>query len=77
MSRSYKKTSIAGIHGSDGEKFYKKVRSGKERAKVRELLAAGEYEDLEEELEPWDEWNTSRDGKMWFDQDEFPKLMRK
>ena len=77
MSRSYKRTPITGIHGSNGEKFYKRARSGKERAKVRELLAAGAYEDLEEELAPWDEWSTARDGKTWFDPDDFPKLMRK
>jgi hypothetical protein len=77
MSRSYRKTPITGIAGSKSEKWYKRFRAKRERAKVRELLAKGLYELLEVELCPWDEWDTGRDGKQWFDPLLHPKLMRK
>jgi len=77
MTKSFKKTPITGITHSESERNYKRLRSSQERMRVREALAHGEYELLEGELVPWDEWSTGRDGKRYFNPEEFPKLMRK
>lgn len=77
MSRSCRKTPITGIAGSSSEKWYKRFRAKKERAKVKEVLSLGLYDLLEIELAPWNEWDTGRDGKQWFDPLVYPKLMRK
>jgi hypothetical protein len=71
MSRSYRKTPIIGVCGSDGMRAYKAYRAGQERARVRGKLAHGDYDGLEFELAPWDEWDCPRDGKEWWG-DELP-----
>jgi len=65
MSRSYRKTLIDGIAGSKSEKFYKHVRAGQERMKLRNLLAHQQFDDADTELVPWNEWEAGRDGKAW------------
>jgi hypothetical protein len=82
MSRSRRKTPVIGICGNDGsEKVYKRIRAGKERARLRELIAHERYDDAMFELAPWDEWDTARDGKHYvagrMDDDELVILMRK
>lgn len=72
MSRSYKKHAISGnCGGSSSEKSYKRERARLERARCREALhlmkitQGSEGESPSYELAPWDEWSTSRDGKMY------------
>jgi len=80
MSDSYRHTPVIGFCGSCSEKFYKALRNGRERVRVRGLMAVGEYDMLKFELVPWDEWQTMRDGKVWLGVDvwsESPMLMRK
>lgn len=64
MSRSYRKTPIAGIASWDGVKFYKRLHSHQERTKLRQCLRAGDY-DVGYQLVRWNEYECSRDGKRW------------
>ena len=66
MSRSYRKTPIFGNCGSGGMPIYKRYRAGRERARVRARIAHGEYDNLDTELAPWNEWDCPRDGKHWW-----------
>lgn len=77
MTRSYKHTPVVGMTTAESDRGYKKMRASRERARERELIAHGEWDALEHELVPWEVWDTDKDGKMWFDPDEYPELMRK
>ena len=55
-----------GMCVAHSEKWYKRHRAKRERAKLRNALANNEYEKAETELSPWDEWSTDRDGKRWW-----------
>jgi hypothetical protein len=46
-------------------KWFKRLHSSVERAKLREALAHGEYDKIDAVLERWNEWSSPRDGK-WF-----------
>jgi len=76
MSRSHRKHSITGHTTSESDKWYKRFFHRKERARVRNLLSHCQYEELEFEL-PYDDWSAPKDGKKYFDREEFPELMRK
>ena len=75
MSRSYRKTPILPVAGGGGMREYKQYRAGQERARVRGKIARGDYEGLEVELAPWNEWDCPRDGKRWWPQ--MPNWWRK
>jgi hypothetical protein len=80
MSRSYRKTRITGIAETNAGsmKWYKRYHSSQERMRVREAIHAQEYELLENEIVPWNEWDTPRDGKRyWHDDEWWEKIRRK
>ena len=64
MSRT-KRRPFAHNAGGDSERWYKQERSSRERARVRQAIDRGEFDDLDQQLSPWEEWNTSRDGKCY------------
>lgn len=82
MSRSYRKTPIVGIAKSENVRWYKQLRASTERTLERMLLRKASLEDenaaadLSVEQEPWNEWNSPRDGKQWIG-NRYPKLLRK
>ena len=65
MTHSYKHNPIFGTVGSKSSKWYKKMLHGQERARIRNLIAHGQYELAELVLAPWDAWDDPRDGKRW------------
>ena len=81
MSRSYRKNLITGIAVAkrSSMRSYRKERSGKERAKQRNLLANAQRGDenaastLMHEQEPWNEWDCPRDGKRRWDLEDWEK----
>lgn len=81
MSNSYKKTPITGQCSSRSSKWYKRIRHGQERAKEKELLAHGDYDNLDAELAPFDDWSDPRDGRFWmprlYNREQIKKRMRK
>lgn len=83
MSRSVRRTSICGaICGqlrSDSEKESKMQWHRKMRAMIRQRLHCFDPDTvlLPLENEVVDVWDMGKDGKIFFDQREFPRLMRK
>lgn len=79
MSRSYQHTPITGVAVSTSEKFYKKLRVGMERCRIRSLFAARRYEEARWEQVPWNEYVTDRDGKCYYFKDDpyYQQVMRK
>lgn len=65
MSRSKRKTPIQGITNCRSNKRFKKHEHGAERSKVKCLLKQ-DREDLPHPKEYGNEWNSPRDGKVWF-----------
>ena len=51
------------IATDSGIKWYKQYHNGRNRAKLRSMLAHGNY-DVGYELIPWNEWDCPRDGKQ-------------
>jgi len=76
MSRSYKKHPFCGI-ASTSDKWYKRMRHGAERSRLRAKLAHWDFDGLEFELAPYDDWASPKDGKIRFDPTKYPELMRK
>jgi len=62
MSRSRRKLFMP-LCGNDGIKWYKQYHNGRNRARLRTMLASGNY-DVGYELIPWNEWDCPRDGKQ-------------
>jgi len=75
VSRSRRKTPIAGITTAASNKAFKVFEHRRERAIVRTALAAGE-EDVLHHKTTGNEWSSPRDGKRWHGNG-YPKLMRK
>lgn len=71
MTRSYKHTPIFGIACTKSPKWYKVIRHGQERARVRQALAHGEWERAEVQLAPHNMWFDPRDGQR-YDADFYP-----
>ncbi len=65
MSHSIRHTPIFGNTGSKSSKSYKAALHGRERARVRELIVHGKYDEAEVELAPWNAWDDPRDGKVY------------
>lgn len=76
MSRSRRKTPVAGIAGTS-DKADKQKASRKLRRIVKERLTTGRYDSLPRKREASDVWGFSKDGKMRFDPGRWPRLMRK
>ena len=78
MSRSRRKTSIAGIAKSKrkSEKYDKRLANRKQRRVTKEVMSRGK-ELLPEKREISNVYSFVKDGKRWFDADKHPDIMRK
>lgn len=76
MSRSRRKTPITGNTLAESEKTDKQLARRAGRKRVKELIRAGRYDELPEDNEG-ESWGWAKDGKQFFDEEEFPNLMRK
>jgi hypothetical protein len=75
MSRSRKKTPVAATTTAASDKAFKQMEHRRARRAVKAL-------DLTESDPPepkafGDPWNSQKDGKIYFDADRHPDLMRK
>jgi hypothetical protein len=78
MSRSRKHTPISGHTNARSEKRDKRAANRKLRRRIRATMQANpETESLPELRELSDVWGMDKDGKHYFDADEYPTLMRK
>ena len=66
MSRSRQKSWVHKWACARSERAYKRIRAGRERARVRQALHHGEWEKAEVELARWEEWHTGRDGYVGY-----------
>ena len=64
MSRSYRKTPMAGIASWNGIKWYKRYWNSRQRRRWKDMVAHGDFDNIDSEL-PWNEWDTPRDGKFY------------
>jgi len=79
MSRSRRKTPICGITTAGSDKWFKVSTHRANRARLRFLLAHGDYENAEVDP-PYNDYNTPKDGKQILSKEtikRIPKLMRK
>lgn len=77
MSRSYKHTPITGSTKAASEKEDKR-RARKQWRRLTHVLLQTDAEVLPELEEVSDlDWTGAKDGKGWFDPDEYPRLLRK
>ena len=66
MSRSFRKTPIMGISGGNScQKYFKKQEHSRERTLVHQQLNKLDC-DLPSPKQFGNEWDSPRDGKMWF-----------
>lgn len=82
MSRSHRKTSIAGIACAKSEKRDKQMCNRKLRAKARRMLSLCDYHGecgcvMPVQREVVNIYTMAKDGKCWFDKNKYPKMMRK
>lgn len=78
MSRSRRKRPFSGITTSDTEKQDKRIANRKLRRKVKVRLATDPEPDvLPHVREVSDPWGMAKDGKMRFDPERHPGLLRK
>lgn len=83
MSNSYRKTPISGITTSSSDKWYKTRWHKKERRKIRQLLQKGLFDLVNKLFYPFDDWETPKDGKTYFEElkakdiKTYKKMMRK
>ena len=76
MSRSRRKHSYHGVTCSRSEEWDKKKWHRAYRHACDRMIRKGE-EDMPDYREYSDPWGMDKDGKLWFDPEECPKLMRK
>jgi hypothetical protein len=78
MSRSRKHTPISSNTTSSSEKRDKRIANRKLRRRTKATVQTNpEAESLPELREVSDVWGMDKDGKHYFNADEFPTLMRK
>ncbi len=78
MSRSLKKTPVAGITTATSEKQDKRLANRLERRKNKQLLEMTEDDtSLLLKREVSNVWVMDKDGKIRFDPIKYPKLLRK
>jgi|WetSurMetagenome_2_1015567.scaffolds.fasta_scaffold1013305_1 hypothetical protein len=65
MSRSYRHSLIGPVASDKGIKWYKRVWNSKERRRWKDAVKKGLY-DLAEFARPWNEWDSPRDGKVFY-----------
>lgn len=76
MSRSYRHHAITGVTTSRSEKREKRLARRILRHEQEKALKL-EKEVLPHKNEISDIYDFSKDGKMWFDKNKYPKYMRK
>jgi hypothetical protein len=78
MSRSKRKTPIAGMTNASSEKWDKRQANRRIRRRVKESLAADPCADvLPDRRELSDAWTMAKDGKKWCDPRRFPGVLNK
>jgi len=77
MTRSRRKTPIAGATAAGSEKDDKQASHRKLRRAVRQLIPSGKDDTLPVEQELTNPWSMAKDGKLYFDPANHPRLMRK
>ncbi|SKA06368.1 hypothetical protein [Novilysobacter spongiicola] len=77
MTRSKRKTPIAGAAAAGSEKDDKQASHRKLRRAVRQLIPSGKDDTLPVEQELTNPWSMAKDGKLYFDPANHPRLMRK
>jgi hypothetical protein len=78
MSRSKRKTSIAGNATSCSEKQDKRDYNRRYRHVCKQSLHTNYERELLPHLKEYSNpWSMSKDGKRWFDAKKYPKMMRK
>jgi hypothetical protein len=75
MSRSYRKTPIAGNAKKNSDKPFKKA----EHKRARRALNAADLTEKEPPAEKafGNPWSAPKDGKRWTDPNDWPKIWRK
>ena len=63
MSRSHRKTPIAGVTTAESDKFFKTTEHRRERRAVRVAIRAGEETPPPKAF--GDPWRGHKDGKIW------------
>ena len=79
MSRSYRKSSIAGITKAKSEKKDKQICNRILRRKIKQIMTKEQSEDWlfpisKEIVNPY---SMAKDGKTYFDKNKFPESLRK
>ncbi len=78
MSRSKKKTPIAAMNGAASEKQDKRLYNRRYRRVCKQALHVNPSCSFMPLLREYSNpWVMKKDGKVWFDADEYPKRMRK
>lgn len=78
MSRSKKKTPVGGITGACSEKQDKRLYNRRYRRVCKQVLHVNPKSELLPHLREYSNlWCMDKDGKNWFDPEEYPKRMRK
>ena len=77
MSRSRKKNPYSGLTGARSEKQDKRICNRKMRRHNRARVAVGEESEFLSRRQAVDVWAMDKDGKVRFDPDKWPEMMRK
>jgi hypothetical protein len=78
MTRSRKKTPISGITTVRSEKQDKRLGNRRVRRAVKQALATSvDVDILPHRRELTNPWTMAKDGKIWFNADRFPEVLRK
>ncbi len=78
MSRSRRKTAIGGILDKESEKQDKRIYNRRYRRVFKQCLHINPFAEIFPHLREYSNpWNMNKDGKRWFDENEYPNRMRK
>ena len=77
MSRSRRKTPIAGVTAAPSDKFSKAVSNRAHRQAVKQSTAADPETPPPTMAQAMDRWSMAKEGKIRFDPRDSPKRMRK
>jgi hypothetical protein len=77
MSRSRRKTPVAGVTGAPSDRLGKAVSSRAHRQAVKQSIAADPETPPPTTEQALDRWSMPKEGKVRFDPMEWPKGMRK
>ena len=76
MSRSYRRTPVAGNTTAESDKKFKQRSHRQARVITRQALSAGNEDKLHPK-QTGDPWLSNKDGKQWVDRSAYPEVMRK